>query len=108
MFSIIVSLNFSLLSAFSIPSICVPNTLTLYFCNTPFLCKSTPTFNAVCPPNPIIIPSGLSFSITFSTAHQTTGNMYNLSANFLLVCTVATLEFTNTVSIPSSFNAFNA
>ena len=45
----------------------LPNTLQLYFSNTPFLYNSMPTFNAVCPPIDTMIPSGLSLAIISST-----------------------------------------
>ena len=59
--------NFSLSSVTIMDSMGVPKTSTLCFASIPFSNSSVPQFNAVCPPNANNIPSGFSFSITFST-----------------------------------------
>ena len=60
-------LNKFLSSVSLIAFIEVPSTLTLCFLKILLSCSSTPQFSAVCPPNASIIPSGFSFSMTFST-----------------------------------------
>ena len=86
----------------------VPSTFILCFSNTPLLSSSTPQFNAVWPPNVSSIPSGFSFSITFSTYSGVIGRKYILSARSLEVWIVAMFGLISTVLIFSSFRAFNA
>ena len=89
-------------------SIGVPITFTPYFSRIPFSDSSTAMFNAVCPPIPARIESGLSLAITFSTKSAVIGSIYILSATALSVIIVAGLEFISTTSIPSFFNVSQA
>ena len=66
------SWNLSLSSDLSIASTSVPNIFK------PFLDKISASFNGVCPPNWIIIPSGFSISIISSIFSDVIGSKYNL------------------------------
>ncbi len=72
---VIASLNFSRSSAFSIACSLAPIISTPYFASTPWRCRSSAQFSAVCPPIVGRTASGRSLAMIFSTTCQVIGSM---------------------------------
>ena len=72
---VIASLNLSRSSAFSIACWLAPIISTPYFSSTPWRCRSSAQFSAVCPPMVGSTASGRSLAMIFSSTCQVIGSM---------------------------------
>mmetsp|Transcript_17368 Transcript_17368/g.33774 ORF Transcript_17368/g.33774 Transcript_17368/m.33774 type:complete len:209 (+) Transcript_17368:2794-3420(+) len=100
--------NASRSSVASITGIWVPRTIQLCLSRIPDSLSWIPQLRAVWPPNCNRMPSGFSFSMTFSTFSGRIGRKYVRSAMPADVCTVAMLGLIKTTSMFSSFKALMA
>ena len=78
-----------------------PISSTWYSASTPWSCRATAAFSAVCPPRVGSTASGRSIAMTFSSVSMVIGSTYVASANSGSVMIVAGLELTRLTRMPS-------